>query len=70
MKLLRRRECIVLSSIDHVSLVQLLVAVEIGLGVVSSSLCASQIRFGLSQAGLRYVLLRFRFGEGTRQVKG
>ena len=69
---------IIFSSIDHTSLVQFLVTLEIGLGVIRQGLGASEICFCLARAGLRYVLLRFRFrklalcrfqvGDGAGQV--
>src|SRR5262249_48097313 len=45
------------------SLVQFLVTLQIGLGVIRWRLGASEIRFCLARAGLRHVLLRFRFGK-------
>src|SRR5262249_17535082 len=60
------------------SLVQFLVTLEIGLGIIRRRLGASEIRFCLARAGLRHVLLRFSFrklalgrfkvGDGAGQV--
>jgi hypothetical protein len=49
---------IIFTSIDHMSLVQFLVTLEIGLGVIRHRLGASEIRFCLARAGLRHILLR------------
>ena len=62
---------IVLTPVDDMSLEEVFVPVEVGLCIVGRCLGTNQIRFGLSKAGLHYVLLRLSFRQlalGRRQA--